>query len=105
MLSDKSRPILLTRLAKRGTDEGKIKIGDEISFNRTFYEPEPLHPLVEIRADIEALEQKTDELLEQTLTHVNRLYAQQSLMWQARPSILMAAMNMEPLYRHIKGSI
>jgi len=51
-------------------DPDKTKIGYEISFNRYFYEPEPLRPLDEIRADIEALEQETDGLLEQILVDV-----------------------------------
>ena len=51
-------------------DEDKTKIGYEISFNRYFYQPEPLRPLAEIRADIEATEQKTDGLLEQILVDV-----------------------------------
>ena len=48
-------------------DETKTRIGYEISFNRYFYQPEPLRMLAEIRADIEALEQETDGLLEQIL--------------------------------------
>jgi type I restriction enzyme M protein len=48
-------------------DETRTKVGYEISFNRYFYEPEPLRSLAEIRADIEALEQETDGLLEQIL--------------------------------------
>jgi type I restriction enzyme M protein len=48
-------------------DEGKTRIGYEISFNRYFYKPEPLRSLAEIRADIEALERETDGLLEQIL--------------------------------------
>ena len=48
-------------------DESKTKIGYEISFNRYFYKPEPLRTLAEIRADIEALEQETDGLLEQII--------------------------------------
>jgi type I restriction enzyme M protein len=51
-------------------DEDKTKIGYEISFNRYFYQPEPLRPLAEIRADIEATEQKTDGLLEQILVDI-----------------------------------
>jgi type I restriction enzyme M protein len=39
----------------------------QISFNRYFYQPEPLRTLAEIRADIEVLEQETDGLLEQIL--------------------------------------
>ncbi|MBN2394176.1 MAG: SAM-dependent DNA methyltransferase, partial [Anaerolineae bacterium] len=51
-------------------DESKTRIGYEISFNRYFYKPEPLRALSEIRADIEALEQETDGLLEQILVEV-----------------------------------
>ena len=51
-------------------DQDKTKIGYEISFNRYFYEPEPLRTLPEIRADIEALERETDGLLEQILVNV-----------------------------------
>ena len=39
---------------------GSVKIGYEISFNRHFYQPQPLRPLEEIRADILALEQETE---------------------------------------------
>jgi type I restriction enzyme M protein len=51
-------------------DEAKTKIGYEISFNRYFYEPEPLRSLAEIRADIEALERETDGLLGEILVDV-----------------------------------
>ncbi|MBN1955860.1 MAG: SAM-dependent DNA methyltransferase [Anaerolineae bacterium] len=51
-------------------DEGKTRVGYEISFNRYFYKPEPLRTLAEIRADIEALERETDGLLEQILVDV-----------------------------------
>ena len=40
-----------------------VKIGYEISFTRYFYKPKPLRTLEEIRADILALEQKTEGLL------------------------------------------
>ncbi len=40
-----------------------VKIGYEISFTRYFYTPQPLRTLVEIRADILALEQETEGLL------------------------------------------
>ncbi|MFG0253903.1 MAG: N-6 DNA methylase [Rhodopirellula sp. JB053] len=46
-------------------DETKIQIGYEISFTRHFYKPAPMRTLEEIRADIYALEQETDGLLEQ----------------------------------------
>ena len=42
---------------------GSVKIGHEISFNRHFYKPEPMRSLDEIRADILALENKTEGLL------------------------------------------
>ncbi len=40
-----------------------VKIGYEISFTRYFYKPQPMRTLVEIRADILALEQETEGLL------------------------------------------
>ncbi len=40
-----------------------VKISYEISFTRHFYKPLPLRPLEEIRADILALERKTEGLL------------------------------------------
>lgn len=45
-------------------DESKTKIGYEISFTRHFYKPIPLRSLEEIRADILALEEETEGLLE-----------------------------------------
>lgn len=44
-------------------DESATKIGYEISFTRYFYQPQPLRTLDEIRADIAALEQETEGLL------------------------------------------
>ena len=44
-------------------DEGKTKIGYEVSFTRHFYKPTPMRTLDEIRADIRALEAETDDLL------------------------------------------
>ena len=46
-------------------DPASIKIGYEISFTREFYKPQPLRTLEEIRADILALEQETDGLLDE----------------------------------------
>ena len=48
-------------------DASATKIGYEISFTRYFYKPQPLRTLEAIRADIEALEQETEGLLEQIL--------------------------------------
>jgi len=45
--------------------ESEVKIGYEISFTRYFYKPQPMRSLVEIRADIMALERETDGLLGQ----------------------------------------
>ena len=42
---------------------GNVKVGYEISFTRHFYQPRPLRPLEEIRADILALERETEGLL------------------------------------------
>ena len=44
-----------------------VKIGYEISFNRYFYKPQPLRSLEEIRADILAVEQETEGLLDEIL--------------------------------------
>lgn len=40
-----------------------MKIGYEISFTRSFYKPQPLRTMEEIRADILALENETKGLL------------------------------------------
>ena len=42
---------------------GSVKVGYEISFTRHFYQPQPMRPLEEIRADILALESETEGLL------------------------------------------
>ena len=52
-------------------DPGKVKVGYEINFNRYFYKPEPLRSLEEIRADILALEQESDGLLEEIVGTTN----------------------------------
>ncbi|HSA01948.1 MAG TPA: class I SAM-dependent DNA methyltransferase [Candidatus Paceibacterota bacterium] len=46
-------------------DADKTQIGYEISFTRHFYKPPPTRTLQTIKADIYALEQETDGLLEQ----------------------------------------
>ncbi len=43
--------------------EDSVKTGYEISFTRTFYKPEPMRTLEEIRADIAAVERETEGLL------------------------------------------
>ncbi len=45
-----------------------VKIGYEISFTRHFYKPQPMRSLGEIRADILALEQETEGLLEEIVS-------------------------------------
>jgi type I restriction enzyme M protein len=45
-------------------DESKTQIGYEISFTKHFYKPVPMRTLEEIKADILALEQETEGLLE-----------------------------------------
>lgn len=52
-------------------DASKTVIGYEISFTRHFYKPKPLRTLQEIEADIRALEQETEGLLEDVLTGGN----------------------------------
>ena len=44
-----------------------VKVGYEISFTRYFYKPKPMRTLVEIRADILALERETEGLLDDLL--------------------------------------
>ena len=46
-------------------DKKSIKVGYEIPFTRHFYKYEPLRSLKEITADIRALEEETEGLLEQ----------------------------------------
>lgn len=48
-------------------DGSKTVIGYEISFARHFYKPQPLRSLDEIEADIRALEEETEGLLEEVL--------------------------------------
>ncbi|MEZ4733745.1 MAG: hypothetical protein R3E79_42145 [Caldilineaceae bacterium] len=48
-------------------DAGSVKTGYEVSFTRYFYKPQPLRPLSDIRADILALEQETDGLLDEII--------------------------------------
>ncbi len=48
-------------------DPSKTQIGYEISFTRHFYQPAPMRTLDEIKADIYALEQETEGLLEQII--------------------------------------
>ena len=49
-----------------------VKVGYEISFTRYFYKPKPLRTLVEIRADILALERETEGLLDDLLVREPR---------------------------------
>ena len=49
-----------------------VKIGYEISFTRYFYTSQPMRTLVEIRADILALEQETEGLLGEILHPAQR---------------------------------
>ena len=42
----------------------RVKVGYEISFTRYFYKPKLMRTLAEIRADILALEQETEGLLD-----------------------------------------
>ena len=44
-----------------------VKVGYEISFTRYFYKPKPTRTLEEIRADILALEQEMEGLIEEII--------------------------------------
>ncbi len=59
---------VLPHAADAWIDPSKTVIGYEISFTRHFYKPQPLRTLQEIEADIRALEQETEGLLEDVLT-------------------------------------
>ena len=63
---------VLPHVADAWIADGSAKIGYEISFTRYFYKPQPLRSLEEIRADIEALEQETEGLLDQVLVDVTQ---------------------------------
>jgi type I restriction enzyme M protein len=54
-------------------DPSRTQIGYEISFNRVFYEPPELRSLDEIRADIEALEDETEGLLDEVLVETEEV--------------------------------
>ena len=56
---------VLPHVADAWIDEKKTAIGYEIPFTRHFYKYEPLRSLKEITADIRALEEETEGLLEQ----------------------------------------
>lgn len=58
---------VLPHAADAWIDPSKTVIGYEISFTRHFYKPQPLRTLQEIEADIRALEQETEGLLEDVL--------------------------------------
>lgn len=62
---------VLPYVADAWIDESKTQIGYEISFTRYFYKPKPLRTLEQIRADIEALEKKTEGLLEEVLVEAS----------------------------------
>jgi len=49
-------------------DREKTVIGCEISFNKYFYEYQPLRPLEDVVAEIRQLETETEGLLEQILS-------------------------------------
>ena len=56
---------VLTFVSDAWIDSSKSQIGYEISFSRNFYRPAAMRALEEIKADIYALEQETEGLLEQ----------------------------------------
>ncbi|RWO74998.1 MAG: SAM-dependent DNA methyltransferase [Mesorhizobium sp.] len=59
---------VLPHVSDAWIDASKTIVGYEISFARHFYKPQPLRTLQEIEADIRALEQETEGLLEDLLT-------------------------------------
>ncbi|MBE9197107.1 SAM-dependent DNA methyltransferase, partial [Synechocystis sp. LEGE 06083] len=53
-------------------EASKTQIGYEVSFTRHFYKPVPMRTLDEIKADIYALEQEAEGLLEQIVGEVEK---------------------------------
>ena len=51
-------------------EPGKTLVGYEISFTRHFYRPAPMRTLDEIKADIFAIEQETEGLLEEIVGEI-----------------------------------
>ena len=51
-------------------DAEKTQIGYEISFTKHFYKPAPMRTLDEIKADIRALKQEAEGLLEQIVGEI-----------------------------------
>ena len=64
---------VLPHAADAWVDESSIKIGYEVSFTRYFYKPQPLRTLVDIRADIVALENENKGLLEEIIGGIGLL--------------------------------
>lgn len=58
---------VLPHVTDAWVDEDKTVIGCEISFNKYFYQHQPLRPLEEVVAEIRQLETETEGLLEQIL--------------------------------------
>lgn len=48
-------------------DDANTRVGYEISFTKHFYKPIPMRTLEEIKADILAIEQETEGLLEEII--------------------------------------
>jgi len=58
---------VLPHAADAWYEPDSVRTGYEVSFTRYFYQPQPLRSLEEIRADIRALEQETEGLLEEII--------------------------------------
>ena len=58
---------VLPRVPDAWIDPSSIKAGYEILFARYFYQPKPLRTLEEIRADILAVEEESEGLLDEVL--------------------------------------
>ena len=58
---------MLPHVPDAWVDEEKTVIGYEISFNKYFYQHQPLRPLEDVVAEIRQLETETEGLLEQIL--------------------------------------
>ena len=61
---------VLSHVPDAWIDHTKTQVGYEISFTRHFYKPTPLRTLDQIKADLAALQQEAEGLLDQIVTAV-----------------------------------
>ena len=65
LLVDDLQREVLPHVPDAWIDHAKTQIGYEVSFTRHFYKPTPLRSLDEIKADLEALQDEAEGLLDE----------------------------------------